>query len=84
MFFVYSSRMAGLVQLLVKANAAKYLIEDYAACLEARFDESVAVENTKDDPGVLIMQVIGYYGCLILQNGSSKLVIFDLLFAASN
>ncbi|PKU70654.1 hypothetical protein MA16_Dca018731 [Dendrobium catenatum] len=55
---ILSSRMAGLVPLLLKANAAKYLIEDYAACLEARFDESVVVENTKDDPGVLIMQLL--------------------------
>ncbi|XP_020571506.1 nuclear pore complex protein NUP205-like [Phalaenopsis equestris] len=55
---ILSSRMAGLVQFLLKTNAAKYLIEDYAACLEARFDESVVVENTKDDPGVLIMQLL--------------------------
>ncbi|KAL0915304.1 hypothetical protein M5K25_015711 [Dendrobium thyrsiflorum] len=55
---ILSSRMAGLVPLLLKANAAKYLIEDYAACLGERFDESVVVENTKDDPGVLIMQLL--------------------------
>lgn len=55
---ILSSRMAGLVQLLLKANAAKYITEDYAACLEARFDEPVVVENTKDDPGVLIMQLL--------------------------
>ncbi|KAK8962834.1 hypothetical protein KSP40_PGU009570 [Platanthera guangdongensis] len=55
---ILSSRMAGLVQLLLKANAAKCITEDYAACLEARFEESVVVENTKDDPGVLIMQLL--------------------------
>ncbi|KAG0486478.1 hypothetical protein HPP92_008573, partial [Vanilla planifolia] len=52
------SRIVGLVQLLLKANAAKCLIEDYAACLESRFDESAPVENTKDDAGVLIMQLL--------------------------
>ncbi|MCH82945.1 nuclear pore complex protein Nup205-like, partial [Trifolium medium] len=30
------SRMVGLVQLLLKSNASNSLIEDYAACLEAR------------------------------------------------
>ncbi|KAG0486360.1 hypothetical protein HPP92_008455 [Vanilla planifolia] len=55
---ILSSRIVGLVQLLLKANAAKCLIEDYAACLESRFDESAPVENTKDDAGVLIMQLL--------------------------
>lgn len=53
-----SSRMVGLVQLLLKANAANSLIEDYAACLELRLDECQIIENGSDDPGVLIMQLL--------------------------
>lgn len=49
--------MVGLVQLLLKFNASNSLIEDYAACLEARSEESQIVENNNDDPGILIMQV---------------------------
>lgn len=56
-YFDGSSRIVGLVQLLLKADAAKAIIEDYAACLEFRFDDSQAIENTKDDVGVLILQV---------------------------
>ena len=52
-----SSRMVGLVQLLLKSNAASSLIEDYAACLELRSEECQIIENSSDDPGVLIMQV---------------------------
>lgn len=55
-----SSRMVGLVQLLLKYNAASSLVEDYATCLELRSEESQIIENSGDDPGVLIMQV-----CLI-------------------
>lgn len=54
---VDSSRMVGLVQLLLKSNAANCLIEDYAACLELRSEESQLIENSTDDPGVLILQV---------------------------
>lgn len=53
-----SSRIVGLVQLLLKADAAKSLVEDYATCLELRFDECQIIENTKDDVGVLILQVV--------------------------
>lgn len=56
-FLGYSSRMVGLVQLLLKSNAASCLIEDYAACLELRSEDCQVVENTSDDPGVLILQV---------------------------
>lgn len=52
-----SSRVVGLVQLLLKFNAADCLVEDYAACLELRSEESQIIENRADDPGVLIMQV---------------------------
>lgn len=51
-----SSRMVGLVQLLLKSNASNSLIEDYAACLELRSEESQKVENNNDS-GILIMQV---------------------------
>lgn len=54
---VDSSRIVGLVQILLKSNAASCLIEDYAACLELRSEESQFVENSTDDPGVLILQV---------------------------
>lgn len=52
-----SSRMVGLVQLLLKSNAATCLVEDYAACLELRSEECQIIENSANDPGVLIMQV---------------------------
>ncbi|KAL5838519.1 hypothetical protein ACOSQ3_015688 [Xanthoceras sorbifolium] len=55
---ILSSRMVGLVQLLLKYNAANSLVEDYAACLELRSEESQVVENSGDDPGVLIMQLL--------------------------
>ncbi|KAG0484588.1 hypothetical protein HPP92_008667 [Vanilla planifolia] len=69
------SRIVGLVQLLLKANAAKCLIEDYAACLESRFDESAPVENTKDDAGVLIMQHLDSFGIAQLPPRTSKLAL---------
>ncbi|OIV97223.1 hypothetical protein TanjilG_02931 [Lupinus angustifolius] len=47
-----------LYQLLLKSNAANSLIEDYAACLELRSEESQTVENNTDDPGILIMQLL--------------------------
>ncbi|XP_048134215.1 nuclear pore complex protein NUP205 isoform X2 [Rhodamnia argentea] len=53
-----SSRMVGLVQLLLKSNAANCLVEDYAACLELRSEESQIIENSSNDPGVLILQVL--------------------------
>lgn len=57
-----SSRMVGLVQLLLKSNASNSLIEDYAACLEARSEESQNVENNdnnnNDDPSILILQLL--------------------------
>lgn len=53
-----SSRMVGLVQLLLKANAANSLIEDYAACLELRSEESQVIDNSSNDLGVLIMQLL--------------------------
>ena len=49
--------MVSLVPLLLKSNSAKCLVEDYAACLESRFDELQLIENYKDDAGVLILQV---------------------------
>ncbi|KAL9686240.1 hypothetical protein QQ045_023695 [Rhodiola kirilowii] len=55
---VLSSRMSGLTQLLLKSNAANSLVEDYAACLENRSEESQDAENNNDDLGVLIMQLL--------------------------
>ncbi|KAF3453692.1 hypothetical protein FNV43_RR04133 [Rhamnella rubrinervis] len=55
---ILSSRMVGLVQLLLKSSAASCLIEDYAACLELRSEESQFIENSTDDPGVLILQLL--------------------------
>ncbi|XP_010533163.1 PREDICTED: nuclear pore complex protein NUP205 [Tarenaya hassleriana] len=55
---VLSSRMAGLVPLLIKFNASNPLVEDYAACLELRLEEGEIIENSRDDPGVLIMQLL--------------------------
>ena len=57
LFWGYSSRMIGLVQLLLKSNAANSLIEDYAACLELQSEESQTVESNNDDPGILILKV---------------------------
>jgi len=50
--------MVGLVQLLLKSNAANSLVEDYASCLEIRLEESQNLENSSDDLGVLILQVL--------------------------
>ncbi|XP_022729594.1 nuclear pore complex protein NUP205 isoform X10 [Durio zibethinus] len=55
---ILSSRMVGLVQLLLKSNAATSLVEDYAACLELRSQECQVIENSGDDPGILIMQLL--------------------------
>ncbi|CAA2964556.1 nuclear pore complex NUP205 [Olea europaea subsp. europaea] len=55
---ILSSRMVGLSQLLLKSNAAGALIEDYAACLELRSEESQIIEESSEDPGVLIMQLL--------------------------
>ena len=56
--FYGSSRIVGLAQLLLKADVGKMVIEDYAACLEFRFDDFQVIEDTKDDVGVLILQVV--------------------------
>lgn len=50
--------MVGLVQVLLKSNTASSLVEDYASCLELRSEECHVIENSGDDLGVLIMQVI--------------------------
>ncbi|KAK9141697.1 hypothetical protein Syun_011097 [Stephania yunnanensis] len=55
---ILSSRMVGLVQLLLNSNAAGSLIEDYAACLELRSEECQIIENSRNDIGVLIMQLL--------------------------
>ncbi|EEF37928.1 hypothetical protein RCOM_0223370 [Ricinus communis] len=55
---ILSSRMIGLVQLLLKSNAASCLVEDYAACLELRSEECQIIENSANDSGILIMQLL--------------------------
>ncbi|XP_009103550.1 nuclear pore complex protein NUP205 isoform X2 [Brassica rapa] len=55
---ILSSRLVGLVPMLIKMNAANSLIEDYASCLELRLEEGEVVENSCDDLGVLIMQLL--------------------------
>jgi nuclear pore complex protein Nup205 len=55
---ILSSRLVGLVPMLIKIDAANSLIEDYAACLEGRLEEGEVVENSCDDLGVLIMQLL--------------------------
>lgn len=55
---ILSARMFGLVQLLLKSNAASSLIEDYAACLELRSEEFHVIENSRDDTGILILQLL--------------------------
>ncbi|CAK9182161.1 unnamed protein product [Ilex paraguariensis] len=55
---ILSSRMVGLVELLLKSNAASCLIEDYAACLELRSEECQIIEDSSNDSGVLIMKLL--------------------------
>nr|XP_043623465.1 nuclear pore complex protein NUP205 isoform X2 [Erigeron canadensis] len=55
---ILSSRMVGFVPLLLKSNSAGLLVEDYAACLELRSEGCQVIENSSDDPGVLIMQLL--------------------------
>ncbi|XP_057538767.1 nuclear pore complex protein NUP205 isoform X1 [Amaranthus tricolor] len=53
-----SSRMVGLVQLLLQSHAASSLVEDYASCLEIRSQENQNMDNSSDDLGVLILQLL--------------------------
>lgn len=55
---ILSSRIAGLSQLLLKNKAASGLIEDYATCLELRSEDCRNIEDSSEDPGVLIMQLL--------------------------
>ncbi|KAJ0091057.1 hypothetical protein Patl1_13095 [Pistacia atlantica] len=75
---ILSSRMVGLVQLLLKYNAASSLVEDYAACLELRSEESQIVENSGEDPGVLIMQLLIDNISRPVPNVTHLLLKFDL------
>lgn len=56
-FFALSSRMPQLVSIILEAGTASNLIEDYAACLETRAEESQAPENPDEDIGSLILRV---------------------------
>ncbi|KAI9191487.1 hypothetical protein LWI28_009025 [Acer negundo] len=75
---ILSSRMVGLVQVLLKYNSANSLVEDYAACLESRSEESQVIENSGDDPGVLIMQLLIDNICRPAPNITHLLLKFDL------
>lgn len=55
---ILSSRMVGLVQLLLKSSSTKCLIEDYAACLDLRSEECHVIENITEDIGVLVIQLL--------------------------
>ena len=56
-FVALSGRMPQLVSIILEAGAASNLIEDYAACLETRAEESQAPEIPDDDIGSLILRV---------------------------
>ncbi|XP_037446873.1 nuclear pore complex protein NUP205-like [Triticum dicoccoides] len=75
---ILSSRIVGLVQLLLKEDVAKSVIEDYAACLEFRFDDFQVIENTKDDVGVLILQLLIDNICRPAPNITHLLLRFDV------
>jgi hypothetical protein len=84
--FHNSSRIVGLVQLLLKDDVSKSVIEDYAACLEYRFDDFQVIENTKDDVGVLILQVAVcsfLFEFLLRLLHTCPLTVLDMFHAAS-
>lgn len=68
--------MVGLVPLLLKSNSANLLIEDYAACLELRSEGCQIIENSCDDPGVLIMQVSVFTYALFFPDDLEFQIIF--------
>nr|CAB3449258.1 unnamed protein product [Digitaria exilis] len=76
--FYDSSRVVGLVQLLLKADVGKTVIEDYAACLEYRFDDFQVIEDTKGDVGVLILQLLVDNICRPAPNITHLLLRFDV------
>ncbi|EFJ32372.1 hypothetical protein SELMODRAFT_439663 [Selaginella moellendorffii] len=53
-----SSRLPHIVSLIVDANAATNLVEDYAACLEARSHELQTSDCVKEDSGSLILRLL--------------------------
>nr|CAB3446029.1 unnamed protein product [Digitaria exilis] len=75
---ILSSRVVGLVQLLLKADVGKTVIEDYAACLEYRFDDFQVIEDTKGDVGVLILQLLVDNICRPAPNITHLLLRFDV------
>eukprot|EP01018_Ginkgo_biloba_P012319 Gb_31636 [translate_table: standard] len=54
---ILSARMVQLVSIIMEADVAANLIEDYATCLEARSQEFQAIENANEDTGFLILQL---------------------------
>ncbi|MCO5606891.1 hypothetical protein L7F22_061082 [Adiantum nelumboides] len=55
---ILSARQSQLVSIVLEAGVADNLIEDYAACLEARSLDANAPENFKEDSGFLILQLL--------------------------
>lgn len=55
---ILSGRMVQLVSIIMEADAAGNLIEDYASCLEARAQDFQAPENPNEDSGFLILQLL--------------------------
>ncbi|KAH9317382.1 hypothetical protein KI387_019151, partial [Taxus chinensis] len=55
---ILSGRMVQLVSIIMEADAARNLMEDYASCLEARMQEFQALEKPAKDSGFLILQLL--------------------------
>lgn len=55
---ILSARLPQLVSVILEAGVSENLTEDYAACLEARSQDSHAPESSKEDSGFLIMQLL--------------------------
>ncbi|KAI5084575.1 hypothetical protein GOP47_0000744 [Adiantum capillus-veneris] len=55
---ILSARQSQLVSIILEAGVADNLIEDYAACLEARSQDANAPESFKEDSGFLILQLL--------------------------
>ncbi|KAF3631057.1 hypothetical protein FXO37_28190 [Capsicum annuum] len=83
-----SSRMAGLVQLLLKSNAAGSLVEDYAACLEFRSEECQIIKDCREDSVALVM-MMGLVKCvmcvpLLVQHQDEEISDDDFEFAGND
>ncbi|EFJ20872.1 hypothetical protein SELMODRAFT_443756 [Selaginella moellendorffii] len=74
-----SSRLPHIVSLIVDANAAANLVEDYAACLEARSHELQTSDCVKEDSGSLILRINLLNGQSFNQNAYTVLqLVYEL------